>query len=878
MKKLVLFPFLIICTNALNAATFTSNVVTGNWGVAGSWTFVGFDDDGIPDLDDDVTIIAGHTITLTATSPCRNITIDGSLNYNNRVMQIYGDYTRTGTTTSSGVLYFFSATGDITITGTYTNGGNWNFMSGSNYTIAAGPTIGKQNYFYVNTNADLINLANVNLVGGSVSAQGTGTFTNGATGTIAVARPFLGAITNFNFSAVGNLVRYSTNFAPTIINRPYHNLDLINSVGTKTWTGGTLTVAGNLRIFSGTTLDCGSQNINLGGNWTNFSTFTATNQATINFNGAGTQTISRTTGAMETFNNVDLNGTGTVLLSDSLTINGSLNINSGTLDVGVQNFNIHIRGDFVDNSIFTCRNGTVFFDGAVGQSLDGITTTTFYNITASTPGGVTVDFTKQISNLLQISNGTFSTGLGSMVLLATGPTTYARIGPITTGGLAGSGWIIQAYVNGPATAYWQYITSPVSGNTVNDWDSDPRFYMSGVGGNEGNACCPIFQSLRTYNTATNAYANITSINTALTNGRGYMVWMADNRTQLTAPLVYDSRGTASFGPVNRAVTSGGAGNGYNLVGNPYACPINYASVVAASSATLTGTFLVLQENGSYASNPNGGVIGPNQAFLVQATTSGNMTVTEAAKNTSALPNFIREGAPENTIRIKAGNEVTGLGEQATVQINAGAAPEFVDAEDMPYMESPYENATRIWTNTSDATKTLFNVVGNLEDHIMIPLTIVSGNPGVQTMQFKGLTTVTEYNCAWIEDLSTGQRISLNQVDYYTYNEPTIGASRQFVLHLERTNDCSFDLQSSAPSLDASSNVYLNGSNVFAQFEFAEEEQIQISMYDMSGRVIMGEQYMNVSNEKVQLETPDAHGIYLVRIVKGNEVTTKKFYY
>jgi len=882
MKKFVLICFLAFCALTATAATFTSNVVSGDWSVAGSWTVVGADADGIPDNGDDVTINAGNTIRLMGISVCRNLTVSAgaTLNYNNKTLQIHGNFTRTGNTTASGLFYFFSATGTITITGTYNNGGNWNFMNGSNYSIAAGAVIIKTNYFYVNSGAHLTNNSDVNLLGGSVSAQGTATFTNGATGSIAVAYPFLGPITNFNFSTVGNLVRYSTINTPTIINRPYYNLDLINTSGTKTWSGGALTVAGNLRIFSGCTLNCASQNINLGGNWVNFSTITPTNQATINFTGSGTQTISRTTGTMETFNSVDLNGTGTVLLADSITINGSLNINSGTLDVAAANYNIHIKGNFVNSSTFNARNGTVFFDGTVGQNMDGISTTTYYNVTASTPGGVTVNSTKQLSNLLKVSNGTFSTSAfgGEFILLASGPTNYARIAPITTGGLGGSGWVIQAYVNGPATAYWQFITSPVSGNTLNDWDADTRFYMSGVGGNEGNACCPIFRSVRTYNEPTNTYSNITSVGTALSNGGGYMVWMADNLNSLTGPLVYDSRGTATFGTVNRAVTAGGAGGGYNLVGNPFACPIDFATVRTSSSASLNANFLVLQENGSYATSPNGGVIGPNQAFMVVATTGGNMTVTEACKNIVTMPNFIREAAPENTIRIKAGNEASGIGEQATVQIADGAFNEFVNTEDLPYLESPYEYATRVWTNSSDATKTLYNVVGSTDAHLMIPVTVVAGNPGKQILQFKGLTSVTAYNCAWLEDLTTGQRISLNQIDTYSYDEPTIGASRNFILHLERTADCTFNLQNSTASLEASTNVYMNGGNVYAQFEFDAEEQVAVSMFDITGREVMGERYLTVSNETVQLDTPEAHGIYMVRIVKGNEVTTKKFYY
>ncbi len=882
MKKILLAAFALSAFFTAHSATFTSNVVSGDWSVMGSWTVVGFDANGIPDLDDDVTIVAGHTIRLMGLSDCRDLTVSagGTLNYNNKTLYIRSNYVRAGSTTASGVLYFFGSLKTITITGTYSNGGNWNFMNGSNYTIAAGATIVKTNYFYVNSGAVLTNLAVVNLTGGSVSTSGTGTFINGVNATLAVARPFLGPVANFNFSAAGNMIRYSSTLTPNILFTTYHHLDLINTAGTKTWSGGTLTVNGNLRIFAGCTLNCASQDINLGGNWVNFSTITATNQATINFNGSGTQTISRTTGSMETFNNMALNGTGTVTLVDSITLTGGLSINSGTLDVSASNFNIHCRGDFNDNATFIGNSGTVFMDGSIPQNIDGIGVTSFYNLTISNAAGITVKFPKDIRNILYVQTGMLSPSvLGSIRLVATSSTVCAKIAPLGAGGsLGGTNWVIQTWIHGPATAYWQYLASPVAGNNVGDWDTDTRFYMSGVGGNEGNACCPIFRSVRTYNEPTNTYTNITSTGTALTAGRGFMIWMSDNMAGLASPLVYDSRGLPNSGTVNRAVTAGGTGAGYNLVGNPFACPVDYSDVVAASTATLNASFVILTESGSYVTDPNGGVIAGGQGFMCIATGGGNLTFTESCKNTTANPNVIREGNPANTVRIRAGNEVNGLGEETTVRLSPDGDRSYDGAIDLPYLASPYENATHIWTGNEFGNQFLLNDLGASDDHLLIPLSVVTSSPGVQTLTFKGLNTVSEYNCAWIEDLNTGARINLNEVDTYSFEENELGVTRNFILHFERTNDCTFDLQATQASLDAQTNVYVNAGQVYAQFDFGDEEIVQVSMFDLSGRMVMGETTMNVTKQTVALENPGSHGIYLVRIVKGNEVTTKKFYY
>ena len=68
MKHLFTLLFLgIIGILSSNAATFSS-VGSGNWTDATTWTVIGSDADGIPDADDDVTIMSGHTVTLSSVS------------------------------------------------------------------------------------------------------------------------------------------------------------------------------------------------------------------------------------------------------------------------------------------------------------------------------------------------------------------------------------------------------------------------------------------------------------------------------------------------------------------------------------------------------------------------------------------------------------------------------------------------------------------------------------------------------------------------------------------------------------------------------------------------------------------------------------------
>ena len=78
-------------------AVFESNTAGGDWNVVGCWALIGgSDSDGIPDSDDDVTILAGDLINVepTGTVSVDDITITGGLHYlgNNRTLSVSGEH------------------------------------------------------------------------------------------------------------------------------------------------------------------------------------------------------------------------------------------------------------------------------------------------------------------------------------------------------------------------------------------------------------------------------------------------------------------------------------------------------------------------------------------------------------------------------------------------------------------------------------------------------------------------------------------------------------------------------------------------------------------------------------------------------------------
>jgi hypothetical protein len=166
----------------------------------------------------------------------------------------------------------------------------------------------------------------------------------------------------------------------------------------------------NLTILSGASLALGSYTVGVAGNLTvvGAGTFDA-GTGTIEFVGTGTQAISIGT---QVFNNVIMNCSGTVSLSENIIINANYTNTAGSLDMN--NFNLAIGGNYTnDNSSASSLipgTGTVTFNGTGAQAIGGSIATTFTNLTVNkTSGLLTLNKATNVSTLLTMTAGNIAT-------------------------------------------------------------------------------------------------------------------------------------------------------------------------------------------------------------------------------------------------------------------------------------------------------------------------------------------------------------------------------------------------------------------------------------------------------------------------------------
>jgi hypothetical protein len=190
-----------------------------------------------------------------------------------------------------------------------------------------------------------------------------------------------------------------------------------------------LTVANNLLLSSGTTLNANNQNLTIGGNFTVDGSYVPTTNTT-SFTNTAAASIS---GATPLFNffNFSKSGAGTLTVSKDITVNQDLSVLTGTL--ATSSFAINLkRNALIDATITSTSGSGLIFNGSTQQQLTRSVngTSSLGIVTVNNSAGVLVPdgngYTFTITGGLRLQQGVFDIG-GSLLNL----TTSALITPLS---------------------------------------------------------------------------------------------------------------------------------------------------------------------------------------------------------------------------------------------------------------------------------------------------------------------------------------------------------------------------------------------------------------------------------------------------------------
>ena len=573
-----------------------------------------------------------------------NPTVSDALTVTNGTLDLNGsDVTLTGSLTESGTLVDNASTG-----GTVT------FDAGGTQSVTGTPTFANVT---LNTTADF---------GSSPTVEGTLTLNPG--GSVATSAP------NYSGSAT---LRYETG---TTTNR---GLEWSSTSGAGYPT--------DVTLANGTTLDLSA------------------GDATAARSIAGALTI----GGSSTLDMDDLSAALTI--GNGATVNGTLTLGSasgGDLSVS--------GGDLTVNGTLTANGRTVTLSGSsTAQTLGGtVSSLSLGGLTVDNANGVTLTTGVDLSKTLTLTSGTLTSN-GNLTLESTAGRTAAVAG-------AGSGTVIgdvtmERHVgfpdDGTNNSHWRFLSSPLSvmlddAGTAGNSDnllSNVWTQSTGSGSNAqvsaGNATIFTYaENTNVNNNLNEGWSEVATLNDSpVSPGDGYLTYLFENNNpvgpdgfpvtlSVTGSLPSNETDGTNAAPSLTFTDDGDsdAQNGWNLVANPFAAPLDWESVVDNGLEQLDKTIYVWDpESGQYATyTADGGgtggsgsqnrYIAPFQSFFVKAgpppveppdppTKSGalqpGMTLTSADKSAGATPSLKStppdSSAPRITLQLRAASDSTG---------------------------------------------------------------------------------------------------------------------------------------------------------------------------------------------------------------------------
>lgn len=687
----------------------------------------------------------------------------------------------------------------------------------------------------------------------------------------------------------------------TLANKKYGQLQL-TTTGTKAFTEDTVTIVGNMVASSNVLIKGKPTVIKLYGNLTytdtlpkledvsivlmntshtleskggviSLGTLTTKDTSTVFFKGNGKLKLGA--GA----NSGLLLGSGTTLdiASGSLYIQGMGTLNKANYDARISSNlgSVYLNTSATDNShLYPSTSGLIF-----------------QNITNYNNGGASLVLhdSLNLTETLKLGAGIFETN--DHLVLVSDVYGTARIAKVEAGAsLVGN--VKWERLVGPFKKQAVYLTAtPIKNQTVNTLTK----YLSINGFKPGES-----STLNTWNEVTNKWESIKDSNSIMVPGKGYRTLIKSkdlvfpdssgyyeqegypvigNGTNNTAPFVF---------PLSHA------SGGYNLLGNPYPCEIDWNST-AWNKASIDNAFYVWDGTnktyrvykgtggtGAPSVSTNGltNIISAGQGFMVRSVAAGasTMSVSEDAKTNDTEHNYFfrQEDAPP-MVRITLRNDVSA--DQAVVRFYKDASLAY----DVDYDAQKYSGTfLNLSTLTGNGNKLTVNSLPYYAAEVSVPLHVQSYGKGTFQLDFTETESFPQETEIYLVDKNTGSYTDVrNTVSYPLDYTTTFDTQSRFELLFRNLPKDQVLAYESDNALMQSVQVYPNPSHGHTMFQVNLKNQspIQLDVYDDNGKHVFQttkEGHSGHNKLEWNLEKNMYHsGIYFYKIGVGDSYRSGK---
>jgi hypothetical protein len=576
-----------------------------------------------------------------------------------------------------------------------------------------------------------------------------------------------------------SLVASSTGLYKLIVNNGFNCADTSNIIQVNRLQMGSIVssaLSHQVYLFKGTT----SSNLFTANNWLIFDSIN--------------QQYSNAVSTPQSSSNIIISPMGTCVLNNPVLTNhfeiNELYIDSfASLDLGL--FKLTVQSKLRTSGVIKSIGGSITINGNSLQSIIRMDTSQnqlidfVYNLNA---GSVIIGSPLRIKQSINPISGTcYSNGNLIMVSNQNGTARILK----GTGAYLSDSVVIERFLPGSSGRRNRYLSAPfASGPSLfNSWQKDLHITGPGTGGtpcpNLGNnsngfdvtltnaSSLFTFSETTALNTNTigtggggtiytNAWQGLPSTyNTNLQAGKGYRVFYRGNRQQgcdllngqnpSPTDAVLKAKGIVQTGTFNFSITySPNNGEGWNLLGNPYPCPIDWNSNNGWTKQNIMNQIWIFRPAGNHFATWNGAlglgvnfghnIIESGSAFFVKATASNPvLSANENVKvGTSPPVHLFKNSQKVLRLLVLKPNEVDD-------EFALAMLPEALNGQDdydSEKMSNPWLN---IYSINSDGKKNSINSIAPIQSEIEIPLGFGSSYSGLHRFSFKGLHEYSNYD-------------------------------------------------------------------------------------------------------------------------------------
>lgn len=554
------------------------------------------------------------------------------------------------------------------------------------------------------------------------------------------------------------------------------------------------------------------------------------------------------------------------LVSSSVNVRNISISTSGRVNVGPAGA-LNIYGNYTNNGTYYDLGSTAFV-GSAAQSINGVADS-LNNLTIDNIAGVTINAMTYVKKYLALTKGALTTNDKLTVDIYFGAILGAG-----NGSILGNVTLLRTIWSDK----WHYISSPLSGRTVADWNTVIPIKF----GTSANLYA--YDETNASSDKSVGWTAIGSIGTAITSMKGYSLYFPRGiyQTNFSMTGAYSHSQTYTNSALSNTASGVPSSDGWNLVGNPFPSEIDWD---ASTGWTKTGldnaVYFFDQVNSKYTSyaagiSINGGTryIPCMQAFYVKVTSPGTGTLgmTKNVRSSVVNRDNWRIASEQQILRLTAASG--NYSDETIIRLNDEATDEFDsnwDAYKLPNTgNSPNISTYLLNTNYS------INSISNSTLDKTIPIKLIAAISGTYSLTAE-ITGFEGSKLFELEDklLNVTQDLSSNPV--YTFNLVTGDTTTRFFLHYKK----------SAAELVTGNTSELNkegiGITSYQQqiavtFNPLATSRADVYVYDVVGNKVYSCENADASSGKMEFSLASVdNGVYLVKVISGAGSKTQRIY-